>query len=135
MRDADVEVPGVSRQQGQHAGGDCELQVDVPHVTQAQLEGARGLRRVCSGQHQIAAREGGNRLHVRRVAAARPLDATRVDPTIRRAMLVLLGDADNDPNHYQLPKEPGAMKQAVDVLQDLFLLLLLYCQKIFIILY
>lgn len=28
-----------------------------------------------------------------------------------RPITILLGDADNDPNHYQLPKEPGAMRQ------------------------
>lgn len=28
-----------------------------------------------------------------------------------RPLLVLLGDRDNDPEHYQLPREPGAMRQ------------------------
>lgn len=30
---------------------------------------------------------------------------------LSRPMLVLLGDQDTDPDHYQLPKEPGAMRQ------------------------
>jgi CubicO group peptidase (beta-lactamase class C family) len=30
---------------------------------------------------------------------------------LSRPLLVLLGDADVDPDHYQLPREPGAMKQ------------------------
>jgi hypothetical protein len=30
---------------------------------------------------------------------------------LARPMLVLLGESDNDPNHYQLPREPGAMRQ------------------------
>ena len=30
---------------------------------------------------------------------------------LARPLLVLLGEADNDPEHFQLPKEPGAMRQ------------------------
>jgi pimeloyl-ACP methyl ester carboxylesterase len=44
------------------------------------------------------------------------LGGTTITEEERRALFtrpftVLLGDADNDPNHHQLPREPGAMQQ------------------------
>jgi poly(3-hydroxybutyrate) depolymerase len=40
-----------------------------------------------------------------------PFDEPALAALLSRPMLVLLGDADNDPNHPQLPREPGAMRQ------------------------
>ena len=40
-----------------------------------------------------------------------PFDEQALAALLSRPMLVLLGEADNDPNHDQLPREPGAMQQ------------------------
>ena len=40
-----------------------------------------------------------------------PFDETRLRALLGRPLVVLLGDADTDPRHHQLPREPGAMRQ------------------------
>lgn len=40
-----------------------------------------------------------------------PVDDAALKVLFARDLLVLLGDADNDPHHYQLPTEPEAMRQ------------------------
>ena len=67
-------------------------------------------------ERAITANAGSYTLPVREEAFPFGLGGTEVtDEELRtffsRPLLVLLGEEDDDPNHYQLPREPGAMRQ------------------------
>lgn len=67
-------------------------------------------------EHAIAANSGSYTLPVFEESFPFGLGDTAITEEERRAffsrrMTILLGDADSDPNHRQLPREPGAMRQ------------------------
>jgi len=67
-------------------------------------------------EHAIAANSGSYTLPVFGEAFPFGLGGTAMTEAERRALFgrpitILLGDADSDPNHPQLPREPGAMRQ------------------------
>ncbi len=63
----------------------------------------------------VAANAGSYTLPVRYEAFPYGLDGPGIDIDLRalfsRPICIHLGDRDNDPNHEQLPREPGAMRQ------------------------
>ena len=64
----------------------------------------------------VAANSGSYTMPVFEEAFPFGLGGTAISEDERRAVFsrpftVLLGDADSDPNHFQLPREPGAMRQ------------------------
>ena len=67
-------------------------------------------------EHALAANSGSYTLPVFEEAFPFGLGGTAITEAERREfftrpMTILLGDADSDPDHHQLPREPGAMRQ------------------------